>query len=100
MSIFKLAIQYIYSQSYSEEIESLTMEDSFSPLLHRLDQAVRWRAIHPTEPIPPMSEVLQKLSHQPEDLQAKSQKCLEKLIAAADVKKGTFVSGFLRVALM
>jgi ATP-dependent DNA helicase 2 subunit 2 len=68
----------------------MTMEDSFSPLLHRLDQAVRWRAIHPTEPIPPIPEVLQKQSKPPEDLQTGSERRLKRLIAAADVKKGTY----------
>ncbi|EGE84995.2 ATP-dependent DNA helicase II subunit 2 [Blastomyces dermatitidis ATCC 18188] len=70
-----------------ETVESMSIEDSFSPLLHRIDQAIRWRAVHPSEPLPPVPEILQKLSHQPEDLQAQSKDTLAKLIAASDVKK-------------
>ncbi|PGH15087.1 ATP-dependent DNA helicase II subunit 2 [Helicocarpus griseus UAMH5409] len=68
-------------------VESLAIEDSFSPLLHRIDQAIRWRAIHPSEPLPLVPAVLRKLSHQPEDLQARSKNILDELIKASDVKK-------------
>ncbi|KLJ05752.1 ATP-dependent DNA helicase II subunit 2 [Blastomyces silverae] len=70
-----------------ETVESMPIEDSFSPLLHRIDQAIRWRAVHPSEPLPAVPEILQKLSRQPEDLQAQSKDTLTKLIAASDVKK-------------
>lgn len=64
------------------------MEDTYSPLLHRIDQAVRWRAIHPSEPIPPAPEILTRYSKPPIELERKARPQLEKLIAAADVKKG------------
>ncbi|KAG5297257.1 Ku family DNA helicase [Histoplasma ohiense] len=70
-----------------ETIESLLIENSFSPLLHRIDHAIRWRAVHPSEPFPPVPEILQKLSRQPEDLQAQSENTLANLIATSDVKK-------------
>ncbi|KAL8898377.1 MAG: hypothetical protein Q9207_006730 [Kuettlingeria erythrocarpa] len=63
------------------------MSDTFSPVLHRIDQAVRWRAVHPTEPIPPPYEILTRYSQPPRDLVSQSNRRLEKLMAAADVKK-------------
>lgn len=69
-------------------IEGLPIEHSFSPLLHRIEGAVRWRAVHPNDPVPEVSEQLIRFSHPDEDLVNKSKKQLEKLISAADVKKG------------
>lgn len=71
-----------------DPVESMAIEDCFSPLLHRINQAIRSRAIQPNSPIPPIPEVLEKLSHQPEGLQAASKDVLEGLISVADVKKG------------
>ncbi|PLB45703.1 ATP-dependent DNA helicase II subunit 2 [Aspergillus steynii IBT 23096] len=68
-------------------VETVPIEDSFSPLLHRTAAAIRSRAIHPNEPIPPPSNVLLKFSQPAEDLVEKSRKYLDKLIAEADVKK-------------
>ncbi|KAL8847322.1 MAG: hypothetical protein Q9221_007638 [Calogaya cf. arnoldii] len=67
--------------------EYMPMTDIFSPVLHRIDQAVRWRAVHPTEPVPPPYEIFVRYSNPPEDLVKQSKKRLDKLIAAADVKK-------------
>ena len=66
----------------------MPITDTYSPVLHRIDQAVRWRAVHPNEPIPPVYEILTKYSKPPEQLLAKAKRQLEKLVAAADVKKG------------
>ncbi|KAJ5628877.1 hypothetical protein N7490_011105 [Penicillium lividum] len=68
-------------------IEGLPIEHSFSPLLHRIESAVRWRAVHPNEPIPEVSEQLTRFAHPHEDLVNKSKQQLENLISAADVKK-------------
>ncbi|GAQ39282.1 ATP-dependent DNA helicase II subunit 2 [Aspergillus niger] len=67
--------------------ESLPIDDSFSPVLHRIDSAVRHRAIHPNDPIPPPAPVLTKFSHPPDDLVENSKKYLDKLVAVSDVKK-------------
>ncbi|KAJ9221879.1 hypothetical protein DTO027B5_4632 [Paecilomyces variotii] len=67
--------------------ETMSFDDSFSPLLHRIDHAIRWRAIHPNEPVPPPPERLTKLAHPPEELQERAKKYLERLVSAADVKK-------------
>ncbi len=72
----------------------MTMEDTFSPVLHRIDQVVRWRAVHPTEPIPPPYEILTKYSRPPVELEERARSTLKELVAAADVKKGTVYSSY------
>lgn len=67
--------------------EYMNMNDTYSPVLHRIDQAVRWRAVHPSQPVPPPYEILTRYSNPPEELVAGAKRKLEKLTAAADVKK-------------
>lgn len=67
----------------------MEIQDTYSAVLHRIDQAVRWRAVHPNEPVPPPFDILVKYSNPPEELVKKAKRRLEKLVAAADVKKGT-----------
>ncbi|EGE01805.1 Ku family DNA helicase [Trichophyton equinum CBS 127.97] len=52
-----------------------------------VDQAIRWRATHPTKPLPSIPEILQNQSRQPEELMEQSKSALEQLIKASDVKK-------------
>ena len=66
----------------------MAMKDTYSPLLHRVDQGIRWRATHPTEPVPPPYEILTRFSKPPVDLVKSSEEQLKRLIGAADVKKG------------
>ena len=66
----------------------MPMEDTFSPVLHRIDQAIRWRAVHPTEEIPPPYEILTKYSAPPAELVKQAQPRIEALRNAADLKKG------------
>ena len=73
---------------YRNAAEYMPMAETYSPVLHRLDQAVRWRAVHPNEPIPPPYEILTRYSKPPDELIARSEHQLETLIKAADVKKG------------
>ncbi|KAI9679822.1 MAG: ATP-dependent DNA helicase II subunit 2 [Caeruleum heppii] len=67
--------------------EYMPMEDTFSPVVHRIDQVTRWRAVHPTEPLPPPYDVLTKFSNPPEELLQAAQPHLNDAIAAANVKK-------------
>ncbi|KAL8946228.1 MAG: hypothetical protein Q9222_007348 [Ikaeria aurantiellina] len=67
--------------------EYMPLIDTFSPVLHRIDQAVRWKAVHPTEPVPPPYEILTRYSQPPEALVSQSKKYLEKVATIADVKK-------------
>jgi ATP-dependent DNA helicase 2 subunit 2 len=64
-------------------------EEIYSPVLHRINQIIGYRAIHPNKPLPPPKEVLVKYSNPPEDLVKGSEKVLKNLIEAFNVKKGT-----------
>ena len=70
-----------------DEPEYATVDETFSPILHRINQVVRWRAVHPDEPLPPVHEILTKYDHSPENLLEASTDTLKKLIEASDVKK-------------
>lgn len=66
----------------------LPIDDSYSPLLHRIESAVRFRAVHPNEPILEPSEQLTKFAHPERRLVKRAESSLEKLISAANIKKG------------
>ncbi|KAL1971063.1 hypothetical protein VTN77DRAFT_14 [Rasamsonia byssochlamydoides] len=89
MSKYVDSMELVDKDENGEPVESLAprLEDSYSPLLHRIEQAVRWRAIHPNEPLPPPSEKLTQPSRPPEELVSRAKKYLDRVIAAADVKK-------------
>ncbi|KAL4944789.1 hypothetical protein BDV06DRAFT_219972 [Aspergillus oleicola] len=63
------------------------IEDSFSPVLHRVNAAIRSRAINPNDTIPPPAKILTQFSQQPEHILQKAEQHLKKLIDAAGVKK-------------
>ncbi|ESZ98043.1 hypothetical protein SBOR_1574 [Sclerotinia borealis F-4128] len=67
--------------------EYMAIEDTYSPVLHRISQAIRRRAVKPGEGVLPPPDVLTKWSHPPAELVQKSSNKLEKLIEIADVKK-------------
>ncbi|KAH8708513.1 SPOC like C-terminal domain-containing protein [Phaeosphaeriaceae sp. PMI808] len=69
--------------------EYAKFEDTFSPLVHRINQIVRWRATHPDPslPIPPPPAILTKYAHPPAALLEKSQKQLTALQEASRVSK-------------
>ncbi|KAI9852654.1 MAG: ATP-dependent DNA helicase II subunit 2 [Thelocarpon superellum] len=70
-----------------QPVEYVAMQDTFSPVLHRIDQAVRWRAIHQATTVPPPTEILTRYSKPPPELVERNQIQLDELRAAADVKK-------------
>lgn len=69
-------------------MEYMQIEDSYSPVLHRIHQNLKRRAVRPEEPVQPPAEILVKFSKPPDELLESSHGRLEKLIAAADVKRG------------
>ena len=83
----KMDLSTLETDENDEPAEYMPMEETFSPLFHRIEQAKRWRAVHPKDPVPPIPEVLTRHSKVPEELQANVQSALQKLIKAADVKK-------------
>jgi ATP-dependent DNA helicase 2 subunit 2 len=64
-------------------------EDTYAPLVHRINHIVKWRATHPdpTLTIPDPPAILTKYSAPPEDLVTRANSTLESLKLAADVKK-------------
>jgi ATP-dependent DNA helicase 2 subunit 2 len=71
------------------EDEYAKPEDTFSPLVHRINHVIRWKATHPdpTLAIPDPPEILMKYSAPPADLVASAEKHLSAVMKAADVKK-------------
>ena len=67
--------------------EFMQLTDTFSPVLHRIDQAVRWRAVHSEEPIPSPYEILTRYSKPPNEIIERSKGTLAALIEEADVKQ-------------
>lgn len=69
------------------DAEYAPMDETYSPMLHRITQVIKHRAVyHKAEPPEPY-EILTRYSKPPEDLVARSQDALNKVIRAADVKK-------------
>ncbi|KUJ20967.1 SPOC domain-like protein [Mollisia scopiformis] len=66
--------------------EYMKIEDTYSPIVHRILQAIRQRAIY-GGPVEPPAEILTKWSEPPAELAMKSTGRLEKLISVADVRK-------------
>lgn len=64
------------------------MDETYSPIYHRLNQVIKHRAVFPEGAIPPPTEAVLKGSRPPEELLEKVVSQLERLQAAADVKKG------------
>lgn len=70
-----------------EVAEYMPMEDTYSPKLHRINQVIKHRAIHPDKPPPPVPESLIRFSRPPSELLKQAHPALERVIAAGDVKK-------------
>lgn len=71
-----------------EETEYMKFEDTFSPLLHRINHIIRWRAtnnIYDKLPDPP--QILTKYSAPPAELLTKAERHLDAVKKAGDVKK-------------
>jgi ATP-dependent DNA helicase 2 subunit 2 len=70
-----------------EPTEYMPMDETYSPMLHRINQVIKHRAVYPEADAPPPFEILMRYSKPPSDLVEKSQSKLDRLIQAADVKK-------------
>jgi ATP-dependent DNA helicase 2 subunit 2 len=71
------------------EEEYAKPEDTFSPLVHRINHVIRWKATHPdpTLAMPDPPKILMKYSAPPAELTAQAGKQLDAVTKAADVKK-------------
>ncbi|KAL1873454.1 hypothetical protein VTK73DRAFT_952 [Phialemonium thermophilum] len=67
--------------------EYAPLDESYNPIIHRINQAIRQRAVHPERPIEPAAGILLRYSKPPEDLVAQAKTQIEALIKHSDVKK-------------
>jgi len=67
--------------------ELLAMDDTFSPVLHTVEAAIKHRAVHHDTSLPPKNPLFLSYSQPPPDLLTSAQPALSRLIAAASVKK-------------
>ncbi|GAM88849.1 hypothetical protein ANO11243_068830 [Dothideomycetidae sp. 11243] len=75
------------STSGPEDTEYAAIDETFSPMLHRINQIIRHRAVHPSAPLPPVPDALIRFSRPPEHLISKAQNHIDALSAAADIKR-------------
>ncbi|KAK3723454.1 ATP-dependent DNA helicase yku80 [Vermiconidia calcicola] len=69
------------------ETEYAPMDETYSPMLHRINQVIKHRAIHPNTDPPEPYEILTRYSQPPAELVKQSQRSLDRVIKAADVKR-------------
>ncbi|KAK8055470.1 SPOC like C-terminal domain-containing protein [Apiospora rasikravindrae] len=67
--------------------EYAPVDDLYCPTLHRINQAVRHRAIYPDQPVPPIPPILVKYAKPDEELEQAAKSRLDDLIETAEVKK-------------
>ncbi|KLU87525.1 hypothetical protein MAPG_06524 [Magnaporthiopsis poae ATCC 64411] len=70
-----------------EPSEYAPIDETFSPMIHRVNQAIRQRVVHPDKPLEPATGVLTPYSVPPEKLVAKAADQIKELVRIADVKK-------------
>ncbi|KAJ6138343.1 hypothetical protein N7471_004829 [Penicillium samsonianum] len=87
MSNYVDSMDFVTTNDEGEPTDELPIDESFSPLLHRIESAVRYRAVHPNDPVLDPSERLTEFAHPSEDMVKNSKSHLERLISTADVKK-------------
>ncbi|KAL2168185.1 hypothetical protein VTG60DRAFT_302 [Thermothelomyces hinnuleus] len=68
-------------------VEYAPVDELYNPVIHRLNQAIRARAVDPDTPIEPPAEILLRFSKPPEKLLDKAKSEIDALIDAAEVKK-------------
>ena len=67
--------------------EKIPIDEVFSPVLHRLEDCIKFRAVHQDEQVPRIAKVLIQPAHPPKVALEASKANLQMLIEAADVKK-------------
>jgi ATP-dependent DNA helicase 2 subunit 2 len=65
--------------------------------VHRINQVITHRAVHPDDPIPAPIDILTKFSDPPADLIKGSEKVQQKLIETFNVKKGSFMPSLSKI---
>ncbi|KAF5229383.1 hypothetical protein FAUST_10453 [Fusarium austroamericanum] len=67
--------------------EYVPIDETFNPTVHRVNHAVKARAVYPENPVPDTPSILLRFAQPTQDLIEKVQSKTDALIQAADVKK-------------
>ncbi|KAH8176434.1 ku70/Ku80 beta-barrel domain-containing protein [Sarocladium implicatum] len=70
-----------------EPAEYAPIDDAYNPSIHRINHAVKSRAVNPDGPVPSIPALLTRFAAPPEDLIGKVQGRIDSLIQASEVKK-------------
>lgn len=70
----------------SNPAEYAPLDDLYSPIIHRINQVIRARAVDEHGPVEEVPPALLKYSQPPEDLIQKAKPKIDALIKVADVK--------------
>ena len=77
--------------------EYAALEDLYSPIIHRVNQAVRARAVAPESNIAAVPDILKKYSEAPEALIKQARPQIDSLKKVADLKKGMILNRAMMV---
>ncbi|KAJ4169970.1 ATP-dependent DNA helicase yku80 [Fusarium falciforme] len=69
-----------------EPAEYAPIDDTFNPTIHRINHAVKSRAVYPEKPIPDTPSTLLRFASPPEDLIEKVQSKIDTLVEVADFR--------------
>lgn len=70
-----------------EPAEYASIDEIYNPAIHRINHAIKQRAIYPEKPVPEIPPVLLRFAAPPTELVETVQATIDSLIKAADVKK-------------
>lgn len=73
---------------FSAPAEFAPFDETYNPIIHRINNAVKLRAVHPNKEIEAIPSVLLRYANPPQDLIERVQDRIDDLIKEADVKKG------------
>ncbi|KXT14730.1 hypothetical protein AC579_6398 [Pseudocercospora musae] len=83
----KMDLSRANTEDADEPSEYASMDDTYNPVIHKLTQAIKHRAVHPDDEPPEPYHIITKYSQPPEHLLEQSKTALDKVIAAGNVKK-------------
>ncbi|KAK0621247.1 SPOC like C-terminal domain-containing protein [Bombardia bombarda] len=78
---------FAVDEDTGEPAEYAPVDELYNPVIHRMNQAIRARAVHPDRPIEPPAEILLRFSRPPEKLLDKAKPEIDALVEAAELKK-------------
>jgi len=87
MSRYVDSMEIVSNNENGVPLDTIPLDEMYSPVIHRIGLAIRRRAIHPSESLPSPSSKLMQASQPSEEVQARARKHLERLEKVADVKK-------------